>query len=345
MKIRLAFLLLTACAPAEWVREYPGYLPGTGGKEAAAILVRDAATGEPLRGALVRQHDEHVPTPDGRWAPLATELRTDEYGLAWKRMPEGSQGGHWVAQAVGYAPASVFWGSNHTFELRRGRTVRSRIVGLDGQPVAGVRVGYQIGCPHSPVLRTADTDARGIATFVGVDDGMYSYRHPGLAGSLASPKQEAYLPPYVTYARPGGSVTGRILLADGRPAAGGVAAGADAYGSLAPIAEDGSFRLPSVAAGANLSVYFDSAWHQFREGAYRRGGPLVHRIGAAAQPALHPVTVEVVGGSPDSERPVGFERLSDGARWWRGVQGVAVSLPPGRFRAILGDRFTDQVGE
>jgi len=349
--IRLALLFLVACgvpdpvALEEWVREYPGSLPGNAWKEAAAILVRDGATGEPLRGVLVRQYDEHVPTHDGRWAPLAMELRTDEYGIAWKPMPEEQMGGHWVAQADGYAPASVFGSWNHTFDLKRGRTRRSRIVGLDGKPVAGVRVRYQMGCPHSPVVRTADTDARGIATFVGVDDGMFSYRHPGLAGSLASPKYEAYLPPYVTYARPGGPVTGRILLADGRPAAGGVAVGAVAYGSLAPIAEDGSFRLQSVAVGAELSVYFDSEWHEFGEGWYRRGGPLVHRIGAAAQPALHAVTVDVVGCSPDEERPVGFERLSDGARWWRGIHGVPVSLPPGRYRAILGDRFSDLVGE
>jgi len=347
----LVSLLVGACgvpdavAPEEWVREYPGYLPGTAWKEAAAILVRDRATGEPLRGALVRQHDEHVPTDDGRWAPIATELRTDEYGLAWKRMPTDWLGGHWVAQADGYAPASVFGDYNYTFELKRGRTVRNRIVGLDGQPVAGVRVRYQMGCPHSPVVRTADTDARGIATFVGVDDGMYSYRHPGLAGSLASPKYEANLPPYVTYARPGGTVTGRLLRADGSPAAGGVVVGAVAYGSLAPIAEDGSFRLQSVAVGAELSVYVDSEWHEFGEGWYRRGGPLVHRIGVSRQPALHSVTVNVVGGSPDDERPVGFERLRDGALWWRGVHGVPVSLPPGRYRAILGDAFSDLVGE
>ena len=209
-------------APNEWVREYPGYLPGTGWSDAASILVRDGQTGEPLEGVLVRQHDEADLTREGTWAPVLAEIRTDEYGIAWMAMAERPGTAHWVVLADGYAEATVFGRRiNEVLDLERGRTVRTRILGLDGNPAVGVRVGYKIGCAHAPILRTVKTDERGIATFRGVvRDGDYPYQHDGLAVAYAYSKDDAYLPPFVSYATPGALIEGRILLADGRPAAG-----------------------------------------------------------------------------------------------------------------------------
>lgn len=354
MTIRLSLLLLATCLVAcgstsqEWVREYPGYLPGTGWKDAASILVRDAHTGEPLPGVLIRQHEESIPTRDGHWAALLSEMRTDEYGIAWMEMPKNPGGCHWIALAEGYAPASEFSSRcNHEFDLERGRVIRNRIFGLDGRPVAGVTVGYMIGCAHAPILRTATTDARGIATFRGISlDGVFPYRHDGLAVSHANPTYDERVSPLVTYAEPGGPVEGRVLLADGRPASGGVILNLAApHGPLAALADDGSFRMRSAELGERFSIFFEGEWHRIERWQYRPGGPFVHRIGSVNDGDTYPVGIDITGRPKDAPLPVGFERLSDGARQWSGTHDAPIDLPAGRYRAVLGDLFSEFVGE
>jgi len=351
MTFRLALLLLTACAPAEWVRDYDGVLPGThrDRERVAAILVRDGRTGLPVAGARVRWHDEGWPTPDGEWAGFLGETQTDAYGLAWVEFKERPGSSHWVVEAPGFATAVVYGRCpNTTVDLEAGRTMRGRLIGPTGKPLRGVRVDYKIGCAHAPRLRSATTSADGVFVFEhAVDDADVTYEAPGIAAGYASMNSVAALPAAETYAKPGATVRGSIRLADGSAPRGGVLQNlASARGPLVKLRSDGSFETRSAILNESWVVYLDSGSKAIKPFEWRAGGVFTYRVDAPEPPDIHAVTMNIRDRSEHFPLRVRCERIDGGGQEeWVGWSGTQIWLRPGRYRAIVGDRFSEFTGE
>jgi len=333
----LPLLLLAACAaPAEWTRPYPGFLPGS--DRGVAFVVIDRLTGDPVEGARVRQHVEAWPTPDGTWAGIVAERSTDRYGVACFGPVEVPGAYHWAVSAEGYAPVSELGPpQDGVFELERGESWHGRIVGPFGKPVAGALVEHKLGCAHAPALAATRTDADGYFRFDGVLQGDWPWFAKGLQAEygIAGP---ADLPPPVQIGLPTVPIEGRILLADGSvPEDAVVFHGASARGPLAPLGADGRFSFDCGNPAIGFTVYADEIVDVDR--AYRRGGPLTHRIGADPERHDRPLTVTAA-----HDVPIVVERVVDG-RVWSARTNERFFLPDGRYRVSTGDPFARFAGE
>lgn len=225
-------------------------LPEPGGEQPVAARGR---TGDDGRFALERPADL---AGEGRWRPPQL----------WVSYP-----GDRLAHVAFPGPLPAADAPLRVVLPPRG-TVEFRVEGPDGQPVAGARVRVKIIAPSfaAPPAELAarveaTTDADGRATLDALSgeqvaqveveaDGLGlqpRYFDPPLAG-----------PRRVTL-RPAGSLEGRFVTDDGRPlhnwkvsattqvndeAGGG--SGPAGRTEVVPLAEDGSFRFPALAAGA-----------------------------------------------------------------------------------------------
>ena len=349
MTFRFIALLLfcAACAgPEEWVQEYDGYLPGTAPHDHAVFLVRDGATGAPLPGALIRQHEQDVVTAECVRSPVVDELRTDEFGLAGKRVaPYDGDDYDWVVDAAGFAPIEAYGGyGGEVYDLVRGDQHRGRILGPSGEPVANAVVDYVLDSSSTLVPRSTTTNADGIFRFEGVTEGNPEYWHPLVGAGSASTTTLAGVPIPEECALPGARIEGRIVMSDGTaPKNAVVCSDWRALRPLVKLGRDGSFVLEGLDPRADVRVLTED--ERLDVGHMRPGGPITFRIGAAPEPAHNTVTVLVPGRSAEWPLGVAFERTSDGCRPDGGMHGQPIGIPDGEYRAFVGTPFSRYFGK
>ncbi len=342
----LALLLCAACGtPVEWVRKYDGQLPDTEPYDAALLLVRDARTGKPIEGAVIRRHLWGLVGEDGSWAPVRGECRTDSLGLARLRPLAHMWGNLWTIEAAGYATTEVYGHHPHsTVELHRGGVLQARLIGPFGSPVRDAPIEYILS-QTGPALAEARTDRQGVVRLEGVEkyDSDLHFRgspdtHVAATG-LFTYSGGARFPPRETYADPGVTFRGHVLLADGSPARGAVIrCGDDSRGAWTVVASDGAFRLDGADPDCGFDIQRNENWTPVR-GRYRHGEPIVIRLGRQGSVALHGVTAVAAAASGT----VTFERQSDG-QVWTALANEPARLPAGRYRATLGDVVSEFVG-
>jgi hypothetical protein len=168
-------------APAEdeWERPFHGVLPrpeprvsvnppevGAEPGPRVAAFVLDGATGRPVPGARLTLWPERAGTEVVSYAEIVARGACDARGVAVVDTT-GWEGGnaHWVADAPGYAPETV-WGERPPTRmlLRRGVEVRGRVLDPFGAPVADALVDIFPGCSHSGRVREARTTKDGTFT-------------------------------------------------------------------------------------------------------------------------------------------------------------------------------------
>jgi len=308
MRVIGLLVVLIGCATSEWVREYPGFLPGTGRYEAAVFLVRDKWTGKPIEGARVRQHEEWLVDWNGRWAPLIAEARTDEFGLVAFDLPENPGSCHWTIDAPGYAPTEEYGGLvQPVVDMEPGWEQAGRLLGPQGQPLANVEVEYKRGCAHAPALRTTRTDADGVFVLESVQSGDITFEDPRFAadywgGVRARPRRWGLACYQVL---PGGTVRGRVIRSDGTPPGwAAVHSDTSGRGPRTVVDEKGHFVLRGVRLSARLFIHTEDAVPTVEMKEYRPGGPILIRLGDKdvtdeAQESVRVLLVEAGRQQPD----------------------------------------------
>lgn len=228
------------------------------------------ARGAPVPGAGVWLSE--APTPRGGRIAVAC----DEHGRFALR--DVSPRRYLGARAPGYAPSEVEWlasggvreGERATLRLvlrDAGGSVRGRVLGPEGAPLAGTEVLVRAPSPRAARLRAdgillgppstfeARTDEQGRFAFEDLALGEFQLvvRAPGLAQhveplSLTLEAPHAEVEPRLV---PGGTVRGRVRFDDGSPASGAVVivnGGVDEQHD-GPVQEDGTFVFEHVAPG------------------------------------------------------------------------------------------------
>ncbi|MFI5402266.1 MAG: hypothetical protein ACHQ1G_04965, partial [Planctomycetota bacterium] len=256
-RVLCVLLVLPACAGREWVRDYDGHVPWTNPSSVYAVMVVGAATGRPLDGVSVRLCREDT-RPAALPGELVHEARTDEYGVVSFPWRDEYAGCHFVFDHPGYAPENELGGGGDWSEIRLlpGEEWHGQLLDAQGRPARGVTVELFAGCPHSPTVRTATTDAEGRFVLQDVaaagqwtlwapaPDAAADYwpgRFLPVPGRVLEPVR---LPPGVT-------VTGTAYDATGRPAPGVVVYSTQTdRGPKTVTRADGTFTLLGVAPGA-----------------------------------------------------------------------------------------------
>jgi len=349
----LLFLLLlfgAGCARLR-VRPYDGFLRGTDPDKTTVFLVRDKRTGRPIEGVVVRRHREWALTDDGRWAPLVTTARTDQYGLVSFPLPEHPGPCHWTFHARGYAPDQEYGDGLQTeVELERGWEQAGRLLAPTGEPLAGAEVEIKRGCAHAPALRTTRTDQDGVFVFENVLDGDITFEGRGFeadywGGVRARPRRWG-IATYQTL--PGATLRGRMLDADGRPPAWAVVQShTSSRGPRTVAGPDGRFVLHGVDPARDVFVHLEDRVLTIEGGTYRPNGPVVFPPredpdGDLDGDRLHDLLVAVVGpdGEPHEEEGTIFlDRVTDGKRWTvrLGSYDPEFLVPPGPYVLSVGE--------
>jgi hypothetical protein len=272
--LALLLPLLAACASAppvapravapvaspieEWDRELP---PGTqhhavadeeeGESAFVPVRVVDDVTGEPIAGARIDNWWE-ADTPNAEpWKELlAGTWTTDQDG--WVLLPVPGRAQWYFVEAPGYAPFAEM-AFQEEFRLVRGRDFMLEVRDWRDRPVPGAVVEALLGCGHTPTVRTATAGPDGRLTFRCIDPSSNTdlwVRTPGLTGRNPAywgggPEGlpvEAGVP--ILRCDPSPVLEGRVLRADGTPAAGARVGTRQAHRGPWTVADsDGRYRL------------------------------------------------------------------------------------------------------
>ena len=226
----------------------------------------DAATGEPIEGALLRAVTEPTCPVPGAWHVLM-ERRSDAEG--WVELPlagiKDRSRLHWMyVLADGYAPiAASRQVAPFPIRLHRGADIPVVVVDHLGKPAGGVRLGHLLGCGHTPDVRHGTTDLSGRATIpcTQVDAGELWPLHPEVLGEYLDlgwwrpgwPAQKLWVDPAPT-------IRGVLLDANGQPMS-GMYVGNPQYhrGPWAMTDKSGRFELCGVEPGSELTVHAPDA--------------------------------------------------------------------------------------
>lgn len=257
----------TAPAEEEWDRELPAawQLHDFAGDESEdfglpaisviAVRVVDDVTDAPIAGARIDnwwEADTPHAEPWDQWHEGA--WTTDLDGLAV--VPAVDRAPWYYVEAPGYAPFGEM-ALEDEYRLVRGVDAVVEVRDVRGVPVAGVVVDYLLGCGHTANVRCETTGADGRVVLRCVDPrrGDVWLRAPGLAG-----RNEGYgglpLPVdgvHVVHGNPSPVLEGRVLRADGTPAAGARVGSREAHrGPWTVAGADGRYRLVGAIPGDEL---------------------------------------------------------------------------------------------
>ncbi len=356
MRIALAVLGLLALAAAgpeagEWDREIPAVV--TLGASHALFRVFDAATGEPVAGAVLEAADEIEHPMPGAWT-AARAWVTDRDGFAL--IDVADRGGWFIVEAKGYAPRAEY-GLPEEMSLARGVDAVVEVRDPFDRPLAGAALEYFLGCGHTRDVRRATTDPGGRAVLRGIDParGDVWVRANGVFGYDSLEAFDERAKAHLVRCDPAPAVEGTVLDAEGRPCAGLAVGGKDFHrGPWTRTDAHGRFRLQGAPWLATL--YVESGNHLVGKGPARAalllfsaapGTPRTLRLPANPnaqedtdlEPSL-PVKVEVVAaatGAPLESARLVAVRASDGltvSEWTEGSTHV-LELPAGEYRLTV----------
>jgi hypothetical protein len=243
-------------AAVEWDRELDAswQLHDVGESGVTSVIpmrVLDDATGAPIALARIDNWDESDTPHAEPWDNLrAGTWTTDADGFAL--VPTTDRAPWWFVEAPGYGPRAEM-----SFEderrLMRGVDVPIEVRDWRERPVPGAVVEALLGCGHTPTVRAETAGPDGRLVFRGIDPSHATdlwVLTPGLAG-----RNPAYwgggpdeLPVengvYVLHCDPSAVIEGRVLRADGSPAANAVVGSYSAHRGPWTVADaDGRFRL------------------------------------------------------------------------------------------------------
>ena len=331
-----------------------------GGLPATIVTqVVDARTGEPIEGATMSVHEEHVIPYPTRWPPLRTAA-SDENGRV--RMPIGDLGDRcdWIFfEAEGYGPvATGFTPPDNPIEMEPAVDIPIELRDMLDRPAAGVTVGWVLGCGHTPDLRSVRTDEQGRAVLEGVASGRGELWPSGpgvLSDYVDLPDWREGDPPVLIRCQPGRTIVGRIGGRSGELAA-GVAVGAPAAhrGPWTRADRNGRFTLHGVERFTEVSIVPDDADPNMRipydwppHGFVRSIG--LPRSDHRPSKSGYEVRIRVLVDAPDGEYVPAFEdeqlfvsavRDGDGFCRYDCVDAdgtVEFRLPRGRYTLIADD--------
>jgi hypothetical protein len=240
---------------------------GDGTKARIPIRIVDDATGDPIPGARIDNATEANWPHAEPWADLLWEsVVTDRDGWA---LVESMNRAEWnFISAPGYGPLGEMM-MRDEFRLARGVDVTIEVRDWRDRPVPGARVEALLGCGHTPTIQDVTAGADGRLVFRSIDPTFRTdlwVRTPGLAGRNGAywghgpggfPEENGAR---ILRGDPGPAIEGRVLRADGAPAAHAVVGTRSAHRGPWTVADaDGRFRLvgaqpyDSITAVAPLS--------------------------------------------------------------------------------------------
>ncbi len=335
-------------------------------QQSGNIRVIDAATKQPIAGAAVfgvQEADAPVwgtfwsrvsaATGDDGWANLP--LSTDEAQYFWR-----------IVRAEGYAISGSMQIPREDVEpeiveLQRAVPAQIRVVDFLGRPVPLLHLGFCVGCGHTPDVASAVTDKGGRATLmcVGRGDRDIADIYPVGAGVqtdyLWVDWDQAFDGGFEALAHPGAMLAGRVLLPDGKPAAGYSVGIPEIHrGPWGRTDDAGYFRLFGLPArdisyiqvkdrtGETIAGFQGS-----RVGVERMLRLPTEKWGATMPDANASVSITVTVPESDVEHatvwPQGVPlQIWDPASGWCQAgdvpvgEAIVIALPPGSFELELG---------
>ncbi|MGE3171163.1 MAG: hypothetical protein AB7O97_00970, partial [Planctomycetota bacterium] len=196
---------------------YPGSGPADARQE-LVVRVVDGITGAPLPGATVHV-PEHAKYPvPGEFATIF-DAPCDPDGFARLPYPRVRV----AVKAPGYATGTCDFHEDGVFPMLPAQPVPVQVLDWRGLPLAGYPVGWCGSCGHMPDLGNAVTGHDGVAWFRAADPGnsicdLY-VQHAPIGFEYWDITWQPGDPPDVHAYGPGRMLRGRVLQADGSPAA------------------------------------------------------------------------------------------------------------------------------
>lgn len=272
----IPFVLLAAqAAPAragEEGEDVSGALPWQW--DADTVFLRRivaGATGAPVAGANVKLFAE-VPHPEpGFGVPSATAVsgadgwvRIRRAQLAAERTQVYGEPSWAYVEAAGLGPDAEFrsFVDGKDWPLRPAAELRVTLHDPLDRPVVGARVGWLLGCGHTPDVRQALTDEHGVAQLVGVQDqglGQIWFVKEGFVSRyLTDQAWRPGAPERIARVEWGPVVEGSVLRHDGTPAAGVAVGRSDNHrGPWTRTDAQGRFRLVGLGTEPGDSFFVE----------------------------------------------------------------------------------------
>jgi hypothetical protein len=329
----------------------------------------DAATRAPIEGAVVKMFCE-VPHPrPGLGTPAAVGTsRADGWVVVREDALDAAVTAAYgqptwaYVDAAGRAPDacmnSFLLDGEAEWPLHPATTLRVGLRDPLGRPVAGARVGWLLGCGHTPDVREARTGADGIAVLEGAGDTTRTGSIWVVAEGLRAAHnylRESWLPwqsPRFETLTWASAIEGTVIDAGGEPVEGAAVGrwqchrgpwtvtdaagrfrllGSDAHSGADVAVELGEYPVgPSAPARRPLATTFPAPVPGRRA--------TVRLTGACDEDEVEKVRlvaeVEVTGGSSDDVPVVGYAvRASDGWTVMAGIHeaGLVLDVPPGTY--------------
>ena len=247
--------------------------PCTGEGSVFLRRIVELATGRPIANARVDLHAE-IPHPvPGRRTPVASvtggadgwvHIRASDLDRAQVALHGEPR---WAfVEAPGFGPDAVmdeFLVTDEAWEIGPATTRRVALVDALDRPVVGARVGFLLGCGHTPDVRDVVTDAEGLATFEGVWGDGFRRIWPVAHGLRSRYLDDDSFAPWERPRRvtldASMTVEGTVLGRDGRPLSGVAVGRPDVHrGPWTLTDAEGRFRLIGSDAepGDDLQLEF-----------------------------------------------------------------------------------------
>lgn len=265
--------------------------------------VVDDLTGEPIAGAELHLVPEHEQPLAGRfWSDRSAKSDADGF----VRIRADGARGWTMLFAPGYGPTANCGGvPDMVWRLAPAHDVPVLVRDWRGAPVPGARIGFCIGCGHTPDVANATAGRDGIALLRGVGPresirDLYA-QHDDLGLGYRACDWHPGDPPFVFGCPAAVPLFGRLVDADGKPLANVPVGTRDVHrGPWAMTDVDGNFRV----LGATLDTDLLAALPD-REVLFARPAsfPAVLRVPAANSASAYHGTIEPAKADPNLPPP------------------------------------------
>ncbi len=278
---------------------YPEYVVVQRGDELwRTCRVVDDLTGEPIAGAEVHLVPEHDQPLAGRfWSDRSAKSDADGF----VRIRGEDARGWTMLFAPGYGPAANCGGMREmVWRLAPAHDVPVLVRDWRGAPVPGARIGFCIGCGHTPDVANGTSGRDGIAWLRGVDPlasiGDLYAQHDDLGLGYHTGDWHPGDPPFVFDCPPAVPLFGRLVDANGKPLANVPVGTRDVHrGPWAMTDAEGNFRVLGADLRSDLLAVFPD-----REVLFARPAsfPAVLHVPAANSASADHGTIEPAKAEP-----------------------------------------------